>query len=140
MTRLLSGLGFAVALIVSSALAFDRGDLNRVLGAIFDNGNPMNDHDVSCPGCDLSGADLGNYDMGGADLAGANLANAILTGSILSNADLTSADLTGADLSNADLTDADLTGATMEGADASGARFCNTIMPDGSARSDGCGI
>ena len=80
MTRILSGLGLAAALIVTPALAYDRDDLNRVLGAVFDNGNPMNDQDVACQDCDLRDADLSNYDMRGADLAGANLANAILTG------------------------------------------------------------
>ena len=141
-SRLLSALalGLAASLIIAPTLAFDRDDLNRVVGAIFDNGNPMNDQDVSCQDCDLSDADLSNYDMRNADLARANLTNAILTGSFLGGADLTSANLTNVDLSSADLSDADLTGAMMVGADISDAHFCNTTMPDGSDRSDGCGI
>ena len=140
MTRILLAIGLATMLIVTPALPYDRDDLNRVIGAVFDNGNPMNDRDVICENCDLSDANLGTFDMRGANFSGANLANAILTGSVLSNADLTFADLTEADLSDADLTDADLTGATMVGANISGARFCNTTMPDGSDRSDGCGV
>ena len=47
--------------------------------------------------------------------------------------DCVQCDLTGADLSGANLTHADLTHADLRDA-----RFCNTVMPDGSVLYSGC--
>ncbi len=138
MRRLLFGLAFAALLGVAPSLAFDRGDLNRVLGAIFDNGNPMNDKDVQCRGCDLREADLSHSEMRSADLFEADLTGADLTGVDLWNGDLRYANLTNANLSYADLTGVNLTGAILTDADLTGVRFCNTTMPNGRDRSDGC--
>lgn len=138
MKRLLHGWVVAALLSVTPALAFDRDDLNRVLGAVFDNGNPMNEQDVECQRCDLRGADLSDFDMRRADLFGADLTDATLAGSDLTDGIMRSADLTNADLSNANLTGVDLTDAIIEGAALTDAIFCRTIMPDGTDRNDGC--
>lgn len=135
--RWLVSLVLGVALGTPS-LAFDRDDLNIVLGAIYDNGNPMNDHDILCHGCDLREAPLRDYDMRSADLFESDLTRADLTGSDLTGGDLRYANLTDAILRDTDLTGVDLIGADLTGADLSGARFCNTTMPDGGNRSDGC--
>ena len=126
------------ALATAPALAFDRDDLNDVLGAIYDNGNPMNDHDILCHGCDLRDAPLRDYDMRSADLFESDLTGANLTGSNLTGSNLSYATLIDAVLRDVDLTDVDLTGADLTGADLAGTRFCRTIMPDGGDRSDGC--
>ena len=54
------------------------------------------------------------------------------------------ANLTGANLNGANLTDANLMGANLNDAknfntaDTTGAKFCKTIMPDGSTNNSGC--
>ena len=98
-----------------------------------------------------SGSDLHGLDFSSAILTEGNLSGAILTGvsfnlSFLNFANLSGADLTGASLLGADLTSANLSGANLTRAnlrdanitntDFSGAVFSNTIMPDGSTRSD----
>lgn len=76
---------------------------------------------ATCAGVDLSGADLSRARLYAADLSGANL----------SGANLSNADLRGANLNNANLSGAIVTQAFLSVAD-----FCNTIMPDGSVRTD----
>jgi uncharacterized protein YjbI with pentapeptide repeats len=84
---------------------------------------------------DLENTNLADADLTDSDLTGANLTDAILTDSkmINDNNGIAGANLTEANLTNADLTDADLTNANLEGA-----IFCNTTMPDGTVRNDGC--
>lgn len=67
---------------------------------------------------------------------GQDLRNVDFSDSILIKADFAHADLTGSRFNNSDLTDANFLGS--KGAIWSNARFCNTVMPDGSIRSDGC--
>jgi uncharacterized protein YjbI with pentapeptide repeats len=87
-------------------------------------------------GIDLSGADLTNLDSSGADFSDGNLTNARVSGS-LTGADFSGADLTGAEFSGADLTKANFSGAIGFDANAhTGTTFNNTILPDGSARTD----
>jgi uncharacterized protein YjbI with pentapeptide repeats len=95
----------------------------------------------ACEKCDLSGADLTNRGL----LYKANLKEANLTEANLKYVNLNHADLTGANLTEADLTGANLEGTVFLGAknfntaDTTGARFCKTIMPDGSTKSGGRG-
>ena len=98
------------------------------------------------PGRDLHGLDLSEAILAEGNLRNANLTNVNFSRSFLNFADLSGADLTGATLLNADLTEANLTGANLTRAnlrgaqttdtDFSGAVFSNTIMPDGSTRSN----
>jgi len=75
---------------------------------------------------DLSGANLTNLDSSGADFSDSNLTNARVSGY-----------LTGANFSGADLTGANFSGAIGFDADAhTGTTFKNTILPDGSTRTD----
>ena len=92
--------------------AYDEYDLKKLL-----------EHN-ECEKCDLKGANLW-----GQNLTGANLAEADLT-----RANLQEANLTRADLSKAKLKDAEYF-FTVETA---GAKFCKTIMPDGSSNNSGC--
>jgi hypothetical protein len=80
---------------------------------------------------DLSGVDLFTANLHGADLRGANLSNAILFRADLSRANLSNADLSNANLASADLSEANLRGATLSGATLDSARFCRTMMPNG---------
>ena len=130
--------------------------------------SPTADQRTNCPGADLYGADLIGANLGFAnlsvadlilaqlhladlhladlsvaDLNFANLTDADLGHADLSNADLTYADLSGADLRSADLvradlTNADLSGADLRNADLTLAKFCRTIMPDGSELNSHC--
>lgn len=68
-------------------------------------------------------ADWDDGDCVQCDLSGANLSGALLFGADLEGANLSGADLTGANLTHADLRDA---------------RFCNTVMPDGTVIYSGC--
>ena len=110
------------------------------------------------PGADLSSCDMPNARLQGANLVGANLSNARLvkgslrgailekanmTGLILDLGDLSQANLRHAILVNARLgnvyfVDADLTGANLEGSDRFAARYCHTIMPDGTINNRDC--
>jgi hypothetical protein len=85
------------------------------------------------------GKNLGKCDLAGADLSGANLKGANLGSANLLGADLTGADLRGANLDKACLTNADLTGAKINAStNADSARYCGTIMPDGSINDRDC--
>ena len=92
-------------------------------------------------GPDLSYANLPGIDLTGARiLTAANLRGANLSGANLTGATLTGADLTGANLTNADLTATNLTDAKTFFIPTSvkGAKFCRTIMPNGSVNNSGC--
>jgi uncharacterized protein YjbI with pentapeptide repeats len=90
-------------------------------------------------GANLEGANLKGANLKGANLKGTNLEGADLSGIIASDADLQKADLETVDLTiYADLTNANLTGADLTNANLEGAIFCNTTMPDGTVRNDGC--
>jgi len=79
-----------------------------------------------------AGKDLPNVNFEGAYLAHTNFKNTNLKNANLTNADLDSADLTGANL-----TGANLTGATLHGTSFNWETiFKNTIMPDGTIRTD----
>jgi len=52
--------------------------------------------------------------------------------------ELTGADLSDANFEGANLMGADLTGANLTHADLRDARFCNTVMPDGTVLYSGC--
>jgi uncharacterized protein YjbI with pentapeptide repeats len=82
-------------------------------------------------GADLADANLANCNFSSAILNLANLAGADLTSATLINALLRDADLTGANLTRANLRNANLTGTILDGA-----LFDETIMPDGSLRTD----
>jgi uncharacterized protein YjbI with pentapeptide repeats len=116
----------------------------------------------------LSEANLYNSDLSEASLHRAYLSEANLNSANLYNADLYGANLRGTNLRGADLRGADLRGADLRGADLSkaklnntklyseklnkyapseldllealvdSAKFCNTIMPDGSINNDDC--
>jgi uncharacterized protein YjbI with pentapeptide repeats len=87
-------------------------------------------------GIDLSGANLTNLDSSSADFSDSNLTNARVSG-YLTGANFSGADLTGANFPGADLTGANFSGAIGFDADAhTGTTFKNTILPDGSARTD----
>lgn len=75
---------------------------------------------------DLTDARLFDADLTGTDLSGADLTGADFTRAILNAANLSHANLTRAILRNADITDINFTGAI----------FNQTVMPDGSIRSD----
>jgi len=92
--------------------AYDEYDLKKLL-----------EHN-ECEKCDLKGANLWGQNLTGANLAGADL----------TRANLQEANLTRADLSKAKLKDAEYF-FTVETA---GAKFCKTIMPDGSSNNSGC--
>lgn len=87
---------------------------------------------------DLRDGDLRKADLRAADLRGADLLRADLRQADLRLADLLGADLRFARLGQANLIDANLLGANLSGADLSGARFCRTVMPNGSQRNDHC--
>lgn len=97
----------------------------------------------NCPFCvlleaNLSGADLSDAGLCRANLFGANLSGANLTGADLRGANLIKTNLAGADLSGADLSQVNLTHADLSGAVLTDVFYCNTLMPDGTARDAGC--
>jgi uncharacterized protein YjbI with pentapeptide repeats len=90
---------------------------------------------------DLRGSILKECGQGGGNFTQANLTGLNLIWENFTQANLTETNLTGADLTNADLTEANLTRANLTRANLTeanltGAIFKNTIMPDGSIRSD----
>jgi uncharacterized protein YjbI with pentapeptide repeats len=87
---------------------------------------------------DLTSAKIANAHLNGADLRKANLTDAELLRTDLEGALLMEANLTDSDLTGANLADADLRGAILKNAKLKKARFCRTIMPDGSLNSGGC--
>ena len=106
---------------------------------------------VSFRNAELAQSCLNAADLTDADLRGANLIYTTFSSANLTNADLRRAkfhetsfdraNLTGANLSGANLArcifwEANLTGANLEGASLRKASFRNTIMPDGSIRTD----
>jgi uncharacterized protein YjbI with pentapeptide repeats len=104
MRRLSVATAITIALGVSSAVAFDPADLEKLQAT------------NSCAKCDLSAADLSRANLSGANLFDAKLLSADLSGANLSGADLGEANLTRADLSGADLSGADLGRAVLSGA------------------------
>jgi len=91
----------------------------------------------------LGKANLGKANLLGADLreanlTGANLSGANLSGAYLRKADLRKADLTETSLVGADLREANLTGANLSNSKLAAARFCKTVMPDGSLNNKNC--
>jgi uncharacterized protein YjbI with pentapeptide repeats len=94
-----------------------------------------------CFDADFSEANLTEANMSGADLScakliGTNLTRANLEGADLSYAFLNGANLTGANLKGVDLSYAVLEGADLTNADLTGAIFKETVMPDGTKRSN----
>ncbi len=83
-------------------------------------------------------ADICDSELEGVDLSGINLSGANLSRANLSGVHFSSADLTGAVLRLANLTNANFTNAVLEEVSLSYKPpiFCNTIMPDGSIRTD----
>lgn len=88
---------------------------------------------VICDGCNLSYANLSGLDLTDANLEGAFLYGARLHGTILRGARLDRIDLTRADLEGADFR-----GAAMADIRAVSAKWCNTVMPDGSVNDSRC--
>ncbi|MFO1498589.1 MAG: pentapeptide repeat-containing protein [Verrucomicrobiota bacterium] len=89
----------------------------------------------------LTNANLVSANLNFAVLVRASLRDALLSNADLSSADLTKADLEGANLRGANLTQADLTGANFRAANLtnailSQAIFRDTIMPDGTVRTN----
>ncbi|MBM3543532.1 MAG: pentapeptide repeat-containing protein, partial [Alphaproteobacteria bacterium] len=164
----LSPTGLAIAFFFAGAglgFAFDKAKLDTFLTTNACKYCDLTGADLS--GRDMRGADLQNAQLGEANLSGAdlstlamekrtqpsNLESANLRGANLSNANLakaaaarvylreanlTGADLSGADLSHANLQDANLAKAMLDGTRLGGAKFCGTIMPDGSTNDSGC--
>jgi len=98
---------------------------------------------TQCPNKLLVRAYLVRANLGGANLTGANLYDAELVWANLTDANLTDANLRQAQMWMANLTGANLTGANLIYADLrlvnlTNAKFCNTTMPDGNKRNDGC--
>ena len=116
MKRLLATVAVVLAMVGSSASAFDPAHLKRLMET------------NECKGCELSNANLL-----GAKLSGAILVEAILARADLRNAILREANITGANLGGADLTGANLTRAYMNDV-----ILCNTTMPDKSVIYSGC--
>lgn len=90
-----------------------------------------------------SKVDLSPKNLKGVNLAGADLRFADFNGKNLKRANLTNAKLAGATFRGANLKKANLAGAILSEfkvgtADFSDAKFCNTIMPDGSEKNDDC--
>jgi hypothetical protein len=80
--------------------------------------------------CDFSNSDV---------FVGLDAQSSNLSGSNFTNADLRGADLRAVNLSDSCLIDATLAGATVDAStNLHRARFCNTVMPDGSIRDDDC--
>lgn len=95
------------------------------------------------PEANLRGARLGWANLRGAVLTGADLRDARLYWSDLRQARLNEANLTGANLFAANLSQtnfirANLSGADLTDADLTGAKFCLTIMPDGTVNNRDC--
>jgi len=97
----------------------------------------LDDEDLEA-GSNLQKSDLRNTDLSDVDLSEVNLSDANLQYADLSRAILFQANLENADLDYADLTDADLEQANLANAQTRMTIFCNTTMPDGSVRDDGC--
>ena len=94
-------------------------------------------------GADLNGANLRGANLRGANLVKANLVKAnleytLLLYAYLNGANLRGANLRGANLKNAILFEANLENANLENANLNAAKFCNTIMSDGSINNSNC--
>jgi hypothetical protein len=89
-------------------------------------------------GAVLDEANLSNANLRDANLNGATLIYANLNGVNLYDAELLDADLRDANLRDADLRDASLRRANMTGANLENAKFCETIMPDGTVNNRDC--
>ena len=108
-------LGFGCLLLMGLSWqvgAYDEYDLKKLL-----------EHN-ECEKCDLKGANLWGQNLTGANLAGADL----------TRANLQEANLTRADLSKARLKDAE----DFFTVEMARAKFCKTIIPDGSSNNSGC--
>ena len=87
-------------------------------------------------GCVLSSANLTSADGSATDFSGCNLTGATLSGQFPSSS-FQGSILTGADFSGSDLTQADFTGATgFDASSYSNVTFFETILPDGTVRTD----
>jgi uncharacterized protein YjbI with pentapeptide repeats len=98
---------------------------------------------VFAVGANLSGASLRDADLTWAFLEDVNLTRSDLTRTILQGADLiradlSYADLTGTNLTGANLTDANLIGATLKYTKLEDAKFCRTILPNGTLENRDC--
>ncbi|MDR3492854.1 MAG: pentapeptide repeat-containing protein [Gammaproteobacteria bacterium] len=104
----------------------------------------------SCMECDLSGAEIGP-NHSNATLTGSNLSNAQGYKLNLSNSNSRHVNFSGAYLVESNFSQSDLTGSNFDGANVAfanfagsrgtnlaNAKFCNTIMPDGSTKNDNC--
>ena len=120
-------LAVAMAALAAPASAFVEEDMAKLMTALR-SGLP-----VDCRGCNLSYANLSGFDLTGADLAGAYMSGARLTDTVLRGANLDHADL-----SRADLTCADFTGARLADIRATSAKWCGTVMPDGTVNDSRC--
>jgi uncharacterized protein YjbI with pentapeptide repeats len=87
-------------------------------------------------GVNLSSASLRGADLIGTNLTGAKLGNVNFTDAQLIGAILVDAALSSADFTRADLTSANLTGAKDFNPNQEGIIFKNTVMPDGTVRTD----
>jgi len=121
-----AGMGIALG-SASPATAFIEEHLEKITKAI-ESGEP-----VMCDKCNLSYADLSELDLSGASMNGAYLYGAKLRGTILRDAKLDRADFTRSDVEGADFT-----GATMSDIRATSAKWCGTIMSDGTTNDSRC--
>ena len=86
----------------------------------------------------LSAVNLAESRLVGVSLWGADLKKASMSQASLLWVNLAFANLEGADLADADLRWANLFQAKLSDANLSGAKYCRTLMPDGSIRDDDC--
>jgi uncharacterized protein YjbI with pentapeptide repeats len=94
--------------------------------------------DANLDHADLTGVDLAWSNLAGASLRHAALNHADLTATQLGYADLADADLRHANLSGAVLTFTNFYGARLNGTRFTGARFCRTVMSDGTIANPAC--
>jgi hypothetical protein len=91
------------------------------------------------PSSNLSGCNFNGRNLAGVDLSSSNMKNARFNGANLCGADLSSSTLTNVDFRNANLTKADLHSSGCNGIQTNaGTTFCQTIMCNGTVRSDDC--
>lgn len=143
-------------LISSSAFAYDKVYLKRLL------------EENQCHHCNLQEAPLADKDLSGADMSesqlqkidlrksrlkgvwfthsrmhnanleGADVSEALMDYAHLIDANLRDTNLEGTQFIFTDLSGADLTGSSFDKALTRGVIYCNTTMPDGEVRNDGC--
>jgi len=126
-------LGILLALVATSAVAFNETDLKRF--KYTGNCESCDLTNVNFEGAPLDGAEFKSTDLSGANLKNADLRNVQFFNVNLIGADLRGANLTRARLSAVNLTDADLRGANLTKTSFDKVKFCRTKTPWGTDNS-----